>query len=105
MESWNHLVSSHGNWQDLRSAAVDGDEEQIILHLRGGIDPNFQPVGTSPLFEAIRAGQINSVKVLIRNGADPRIKEVSTGMTAEEVALHEGQDEIAEYINMMIRYM
>lgn len=105
MENWNELVTSHSNWQDLRSAAIQGDEEQIRLHLRGGTDPNFQPFDTNPLFEAIRAGQINSVKVLIQNGADPRIKEVSTGMTAGEVAIQEGQNEIAEYINMMVRYM
>lgn len=105
MESWNQLVSSHCNFQELRTAVVEGDEERILFHLRGGIDPNFQPFDTNPLFEAIRAGQINSVKTLIRNGADPRVKEVSTGMTAEEVAVDEGQCEIAAYINLMLRYM
>lgn len=105
MESWNELVSSHGNWQDFRKACIEGEDEQIKLHLRGGIDPNDQPFGTNPLFDAIRAGQLSSVKTLIRNGADPRLKEVSTGMTAGEVALHEGQSDIAEYINMMVRYM
>jgi len=105
MENWNQLVTSHGNWAEFRNAAMEGDEEKIRLHLAAGIDPNFQPFDTNPLFEAIRAGQINSVKLLIRNGADPRIREVSSGMTAEEVALHEGQDEIADYINLMLRYM
>lgn len=105
MEAWDQLVTSHGNWKDFRTAVTHGDEEQIMAHLRGGIDPNFQPIDTNPLFEAIRAGQLNSVKILVRNGADPRVKEVATGMTAGEVALHEGQDEIAEYINMMLRYM
>ena len=105
MENWNELVTSHGNYQDLCNAAIQGNDEQLRLHLRGGIDPNFQPQDTNALFKAIRAGQLTSVKVLIQSGADPCIKEVSTGMTAQEVARHEGQNEIEDYITMMIRYM
>lgn len=105
MEKWSQLVSSHGNYKDLRRAVQESDEDRILLHLRAGVNPNDQPIDTNPLFDAIRAGQLQSVKVLIRNGADPRVKEVATGMSAGEVALHEGQDDIAEYINMMLRYM
>lgn len=105
MENWSELVSSHGNWKGFCDAAVNGDDQALERHLRGGVDPNYQPFDTNPLFEAIRAGQLNSVKILIRNGADPRIKEVSSGMTAGEVASAEGQTDIADYINMMVRYM
>lgn len=104
MENWEQLVSSHSSFKDLRHAVLEGDEEQIKLHLKGGIDPNFQPFDTNPLFEAIRAGQIVSVKTLIRHGADPHIKEVATGKTAEEVALDEGEEEIAAYISNFVRY-
>lgn len=105
MENWNELLTSHSNYQDLFTAAIQGNDEQLRLHLQGGIDPNFQPQDTNALFKAIRAGQLTSVKILIQSGADPCIKELSTGMTGQELAHYEGQNEIEDYINMMIRYM
>ena len=56
-----------GDWKEMMSAAEKGDIELLKYHIRMGIDPNYQHPEelTTPLIEAARQGQYDSVKYLL----------------------------------------
>jgi NAD(P)-dependent dehydrogenase (short-subunit alcohol dehydrogenase family) len=94
-----------GNWKDLLKTARDGDIANASYHLRCGVDPNFQhpEYFTAPLFEALRAGHVEMVKMLVEEGkADPGLTEELTGDNAIEIALSSDSStryEILDYLN------
>jgi NAD(P)-dependent dehydrogenase (short-subunit alcohol dehydrogenase family) len=118
-------ISSGGNWKDLLKAAGDGDLAAARYHLRcGGVDPNYQhpEYFTAPIFEAIRAGHLDMVRLLVQGEGDvgvgpspssssttttkatttranPQLVEELTDMTPLEVALEGGRHAIVDYLN------
>ena len=91
---------SHGNWKDLFKAASEGNLQLIRGHLKNGVDPNYQhpEYFTSPVFEAIRNGQLDALKILLEDGGSPTLPEESTDKTPLEVAMSEGQHEIVDFL-------
>lgn len=98
-------MSTGGNWKDLLKASGEGNTRLVQYHLRNGVDPNFQHAEyfTCPIFEAIRNGHQDIVKILIEEGkADPGIIEELTDQTTIEAAVESGQFEIVDYLNSLL---
>jgi ankyrin repeat protein len=79
---------SAGDWKEMFAACQSGDLELIKYHIKNEIDPNYQHPEflTTPLNESIRFKQLDIIRYLLENGADPSIKEAWTGETAMSVA-------------------
>ena len=80
---------SGGNWKDLIKASEVGDVAKARYHLSLGVDPNFQhpEYFTAPIFEAVRGGHLELVKILVEEGgADPSLMEELSGDTVVDVA-------------------
>jgi NAD(P)-dependent dehydrogenase (short-subunit alcohol dehydrogenase family) len=95
-----------GNWKDLVKAAGNGDMPLAKYHL-GGIDTNFQhpEYFTAPIFEAIRGGHLDMVRLLVEEGkANPELIEELTDSTPIELALEEGQHDIVDYLNTVVSF-
>lgn len=94
-----------GDWKDLVKAAREGNIPLIQYHLRQGVDPDFQhpEYFTCPIFEAVRNGNLEAVKVLIEEGkADPNIIEHFAEQTPIEAALEAQQYPIVKYLNAIV---
>jgi uncharacterized protein len=92
---------SGGNWKDLLKAAGAGNLQLVQHHLQqNDVDPNFQhpEYFTSPVFEAIRGGQLEALQLLVKYGGSPKAKEESTDCTPLEVAMQSGQHDIVDYL-------
>lgn len=99
------MTTSGGNWKDLLKASGEGNVPLVQYHLRQGVDPNFQHAEyfTCPIFEAIRNGHLEIVRILVEQGnANPNIVEDLTGQTPIEAALEEEDCrhfDIVDYLN------
>ncbi|MFT9599508.1 M48 family metallopeptidase [Mesobacillus sp.] len=81
------------------TASEKGTASMIkMLHDAGG-DPNYQEMsaGYTALTYAVFSGKIETVKLLIKLGADIQLKDYS-GMTARMHALQAGEQEIADLL-------
>jgi NAD(P)-dependent dehydrogenase (short-subunit alcohol dehydrogenase family) len=99
------MATAGGNWKDLLKASGQGDVALIRYHLQQGVDPNFQhpEYFTCPIFDAVRNGHWNAVKVLIEEGnADPNCTEELSDQTPIEAAVESKHYEIAEYLNSIL---
>lgn len=95
-------MSTGGSWKDLFLAAEQGDIPKARYHLGLGVDPNFQhpEYFSAPLFEAIKHGHFEMVKILIEEGmADPSLVEELTDDSALDIALSCREFEILDYLN------
>jgi NAD(P)-dependent dehydrogenase (short-subunit alcohol dehydrogenase family) len=95
-------MSAGGSWKDLFKAAEENDIPKAQYHLDLGVDPNFQhpEYFTSPLFEAIRGGHLEFVKILVEEGkANPSLVEELTDDSAVEVAISAREFGIRDYLN------
>ena len=94
------IAMSHGNWKDLFKAAGEGNLQLIRGHLKNGVDPNYQhpEYFTSPMFEAIRAGQREALEILLDHGGSPTLPEESTEKTPIEVAMSEGHHDMVDLL-------
>ncbi|CAB9519565.1 ANK [Seminavis robusta] len=89
------MTTDGGNWKELVGAASKpggGDLTVVHYHLDRGIDPNYQhpEFMTTPLLEAIRAGNHEAAKVLLEhkpNQADPTLEGSWEGQTPMELSL------------------
>lgn len=91
-----------GSWKDLFKAAGAGEKFIVRSHLNSGVDPNFQHPEylTAPIFEAIKNGHLEIVKILIEEGnADPALVEELTVDSTLETAISYKQFDILEYLN------
>lgn len=91
-----------GSWKDLFKAAGAGEKFTVRSHLNSGVDPNFQhpEYFTAPIFEAIKNGHLEIVKILIEEGnADPALVEELTEDSTVETAINCKQFDILEYLN------
>lgn len=77
-----------GDWKDMLYAAQRGDVALVAFHLEQGENPNYQHPEflTTPLIESVAKGHEAVVRLLLGNGADPRIKAGFSTDTAFTVA-------------------
>ena len=81
-------------------AAENGFNRQVLRFIREGQDVNsteYNYSGYTPLFGAVFEGHIDTVRLLLRHGANSYIRD-SLGYTALDQAYDEGSDDIAELI-------
>lgn len=57
--------------------------------------------GRTPLHAAAHWGQIDCLKTLLRNGANPNLRS-NSGKTALDAALHENKAECAAYLKTVM---
>lgn len=96
------MSTSAGNWKDLVKAAEAGNESVVRYHLRSGVDPNFQhpEFFTTPLCVAIKAGNLNIVKILVEEGgSDPGLIEESSCDPPIDLARELKHFNIVDYLN------
>ncbi len=86
-----------GPTKSLQQAAIDGDVEQLKLHIaKGGNFNAVDPYGYTPLKRAIEGHHAEAAKLLIESGkVDLNTKDLE-GKTPLIVALNSGEREIAE---------
>jgi len=95
---------SGGDWKTMFKAIQDGDIELVKYYLRMGIDPNYQhpEFMASPLIESIRFNEIEIMRLLLNNGANPQIKEYMEGVTPMEVAQKANNTKAIKILNQFI---
>ncbi len=93
---------SGGDWKAMFKAIQEGDIELVKYYLRVGIDPNYQhpEFMASPLIESIRFNHLEITKLLLENGANPRIIEVSERETPLLVAQKLNNQKAIELLNL-----
>jgi ankyrin repeat protein/serine/threonine protein kinase len=69
---------------------------KLLAEARKGIDKKDID-GFTPLMLAAYRGDEDAVEILLRNGANPKIRS-RRGYTAAEIAAHNGQTKLAEYL-------
>lgn len=81
-------MPSGGDWKDLFAAVQRGDLATVRYHILMGTDPNYQHPEflTSPIIESVREQQLEVAKFLLENGADPKVKEIWTGLDLLTIA-------------------
>jgi len=91
---------SGGNWKQLFKAVTEGDFELVSVYLKTGIDPNYQhpEFMEAPLVESIRCNHLDIAELLLKNGAEPNIKEVWGGATPLSVAENKNNQEAIELL-------
>jgi len=79
---------NEGDWKAMFKAVQSGDIALTEYYLKAGIDPNYQHPEflSSVLVESIRCDQIEIAKLLIENGANPKVKEAFGGDTPMSIA-------------------
>lgn len=90
-----------GEWKELFHAAQVGNLSLIQYHLDNQVNPNWQhpEYFTAPIFEAIRNGQLEAVRLLLQQGkADPCLIEEMTDCQPLEVALEEKQHDMVDLL-------
>ena len=96
------MSSSHGNWKDLLKACEEGNEGLIRYYMDHGVDPNYQhpEFFTAPLFEAIRNGRRDAVRVLLTYHPQTNIRlvEDSSGLMPIQVAMQQQQHTIVDML-------
>ena len=89
-------------WTPLMSAAAYGPIESVGILLRHGQDVNQQAPGshTTALHLAVEAGDVEKVRLLVENGANPGLRSVNG--TAFELAEQWGNDAILRVLRQGI---
>ncbi len=85
-------------------AEDDADFERVKELLKQGVNANLRNLddhGHTALMYAAKTGNFDIVKLLIKNGADPELKN-DYGETAISQARERGYENIAEYIESIV---
>lgn len=79
---------SAGDWKDMLSAVQMGRISVVKYHIDQGIDLNYQhpELMTTPLIEAVIHEEVQIVKLLLENGADPKLRAGYDGESPMAVA-------------------
>jgi ankyrin repeat protein len=86
---------NRSGWTPLHYAASGGDPALVALLLdRGAAIDALSPNGTTPLMMAARYGAIDSADLLLRRGANARLRN-QRGMDAADFAAGAGRDALA----------
>jgi len=96
---------SGGNWKQMFKAVQIGDYNLVDYYLQIGIDPNYQhpEYMAAALVESIRFNELEIAKLLLDNGADPKIKEAMEGDTPLSVANEKKNQAAVDLINAYIK--
>jgi len=97
---------AEGRRRALALAVQAGEVEAARVLLDAGEDPNrFNPEGihghTPPIHQAVWAGHIEVVRLLVERGARLDIRDTIHGGTPLDWAEHGGREEIAAYLRMI----
>lgn len=85
--------------EELWEAARKGDAAKVEALIKKGADPNAKThYGVSALAFACDRGHVDVVKVLLANGADPKVKDTFYGATPLDSALENGHTEIVKLL-------
>lgn len=92
---------SAGNWKEMFHACEAGDTALVKYYIDSGIDLNYQhpEYMTTALIGAIRAEQVDIIKLLLEHGADPYIQEAWGTEDAMQAAQSTGNKVILELLN------
>lgn len=86
----------------LKMAVLSGVQAAVRLHIRRGIDLNaIDEKGRSPLILAASKGHIETCRILLEAGADPRILD-NEGNNALSIALDKRMDNLVELLKERI---
>lgn len=79
---------SGGDWKAMFKAVQENDIELVKFYLKLGIDTNYQhpEFMALPLSESIRYNNLEIAELLLKNGANPLIIELESGITSMELA-------------------
>ena len=81
----------------LYAAAANADPAITVKLLAAGADPNAHLIsGETPLMEAARTGNLETLRTLLSGGAAPNAQEVNGGQTALMWAVSERHSAVAE---------
>lgn len=84
--------------RQLRIAAGDGNMQQVMSLLDGGVEIDFaDEYGLTPLMAAAFSGQADVVRLLLDRGADAMLKH-SSGMTALDYAKSNGHRDVVQLL-------
>lgn len=85
--------------KQLLRAAARGDTIRLRTLIGRGADPNAtDAAGWSALHYTAALGHVESVRTLLRYGADPNVRDRALGYTPLNLAVRDGQAEIAELL-------
>jgi len=95
---------SAGNWKDMFNGVQTGDIALVEYYLSIGVDPNYQHPEflAAPLVESIRFNHLDIAELLLKNGADPDIKEVWAKETPLSVAEATNNKEAIQLLQIYI---
>jgi len=95
---------SGGNWKEMFRGVEQGDIHLVEYHLKSGVDPNYQHPEflASALVESVRYNHLDITKLLLKYGADPKIKELFGGDTPLSVAKSKRNQEAIALLNAHI---
>lgn len=95
---------SGGDWKAMFKGIQENDLELVSYYLRLGIDPNYQhpEYMALPLAESIRYNHLAITELLLKNGANPLIIEMESGITTLEIAKKMEDDQSIQLINEFI---
>lgn len=77
---------SAGDWKSMLKAIQLSHYDDVKYFLDEGLDPNYEhpELFSTPIIEAIKAGDLEVLKLLIAYGADPSRKSSYEGLNAYE---------------------
>jgi ankyrin repeat protein len=92
---------SGGNLKGMFKALQDGDLGLVEFYLRAGIDPNYQhpEFMASSVVENILYNHMDILAELLKNGADPKIKEIFGEDTPLSLAKEKNNQKAIDLIN------
>jgi len=95
---------SGGDWKKMFKGIQENDFELVKFYLRIGIDPNYQhpEFMALPLAESIRYDHLEITELLLKNGANPLIREMESGITVVEFAKRKQNQVVIDLLNKFI---
>jgi len=79
-------------------ASMNGSAAMVEKLVRAGADPNASPKGEPVLMTASRAGDVETVRVLLAHDANANAREAERGHTALMWAAAEGHEDVARVL-------
>lgn len=90
-----------GDWKEMFRGVETNDFDLVRYHIASGIDLNYQHPEflTSVLIESINQNNLEMMVFLLKNGADPSIKEAFSCKSPMEIAKQLRNEKAVEILN------